>query len=160
MNIIHIKKIGALVLGIIILVLTLLRENIFLEINAVMNGHSYNNAYFYFFDDSIVGLSMSQLALLKWGLTILFILIISGFTVVIIQLWFKNKMYNRLTILIYAVVFGVVGFVTFVLWLMNAFTDYYFVVRKMIGFLQSPLPLFLFFTMYLYLVKTSTKTQI
>ena len=145
------SKITAVVLGASILLLSLLRENVFLEINAISDGFDYNQAYFYFFNESIAKLTPSQLSLLKWSLTFSFIFVISGFTFLAIYLWFKNKKYNRITLVIYLALFSLTGFTSILIWLTGTYSDYYFVIRKMIGFLQSPLPLFFFFTMFFYL---------
>jgi len=150
----QLSKITAFVLGVLILILTLLRENLFLEINAIMDGYIYNKAYFYFLNEKMSSLTYSQLGKLKWSLTIAFILVISGITLLIIQLWFKNKRWNRITWLFYLVFYGLTGLITLLLWLTGTFSTYYFILRKMIGFLQSPLPLFFFFTLYLYLINT------
>ncbi len=159
-HIIHQKfsKIIALFLGGIIMIVSFLRENIFLEINAILDGYSYNNAYFYFLNEQITVLSFHQLIVLKWILTISFIVAISGLTVLIINLWFRSRQYNRMTILSYLFFYGLTALTTFLLWLTGYYTDYYFVVRKMIGFLHSPLPVFLFFSMYFYLSTLRIKT--
>lgn len=54
--------------------LTLLRENIFLEINAILNGEQVNRANFYLFYDYFSSYSIQNLNLLKWILTIFFYL--------------------------------------------------------------------------------------
>jgi len=154
-----VKKITAIFLGVFILILTLLRENVFLEINAIMNGYTYNNAYFYFLSKGIIDLNLDQLSMLKWGLTISFILLISALTLFIIILWFNNKKYNRISLFVYLVFYGVITLLTLFLWLVNCYDDYYFVIRKMIGVLQSPIPLFLFSSVYLYLTSLSIKTK-
>lgn len=146
------SKNTALVLGVLILILTFLRENVFLEINAIIDGYSYNKAYFYFFNESMSNLTFSQLEKLKWSLTILFILVISTITLFIIQLWFKNKKFNRITLVFYLAFYGLTGLITLLFWLTGTFNNNYFIIRKMTGFLQSPLPLFFFFTMFLYLM--------
>jgi hypothetical protein len=144
-------KILALFLGGFIMILSFLRENIFLEINAILNGYAYSKAYFYFLNEKLSSLTPTQLMTLKWLLTILFILVISGLTLLTIQLWFKNKEFNRISMIVYSFAFGVVVLTTLFLWLTGNYTSYYFVIRKMIGFLHSPIPLFLFFTVYMYL---------
>jgi len=138
-------------LGLLILILTLLRENLFLEINAIIDGNSYNQAYFYFLNENISRLTLAQLVKLKWSLTIAFILVISTLTVLIIQLWFKNKKFNKISFIFYLTFYGLTGLITILLWFTGTFDSFYFVIRKMIGFLQSPLPLFVLFTMFLYL---------
>lgn len=151
------SKIIAGLIVFIILVLTILRENVFLEINAIIDGYNYNNAYFYFFNEHFSKLPVKELVLLKWVLTIIFIGSISACSVFAIHLWFRNKQYNKTTIFIYLILFGITALITLLLKVTGQFTDYYFVVRKMIGFLQSPLPLFLFFIMYLYLADDKYK---
>lgn len=154
-----IKKKGAILLGFILLLLTLLRENVFLEINGVLNQTGYNKAYFYLLDPLISNLSIAQLVLLKWILTIGFILLISSLTVLIIKWWFNQTNYTSTTIKIILLLFIVSGVVTIMLWLSGLFNHYYIILRKMVGFLSSPIPLFLFFVMYLYLssIRESTK---
>ncbi|MBE7441760.1 MAG: hypothetical protein HS119_04830 [Flavobacteriales bacterium] len=146
-----IKKIGAVLLVFILLLLTLLRENVFLEINGVLNQTGYNKAYFYLLDPLISNLSIAQLVLLKWILTIGFILLISSLTVLVVKWWFNQTNYTSTTIKIILLLFIVSSVITFILWLLGLFNHYYVVLRKMVGFLSSPLPLFLFFVMYLYL---------
>ncbi|HRN40612.1 MAG TPA: hypothetical protein PK649_00895 [Vicingus sp.] len=146
-----IKKKGAILLGFILLLLTLLRENVFLEINGVLNQTGYNKAYFYLLDPLISNLSIDQLVLLKWVLTIGFILLISSLTVLVVKWWFNQTNYTSTTIKIILLLFIVSSVITFILWLLGLFNHYYVVLRKMVGFLSSPLPLFLFFVMYLYL---------
>ncbi len=152
-------RILAVFMGVLVCFLTLLRENIFLEINAIIDGYDYNRAYFYFLNSEIKNLSLTQLFLLKWGLTIGFILLISALSLLSINWWFKNKAYNRITLFVYFVFFAVTIVLTAFLWLTNNYANYYFVIRRLIGFLQSPLPLFLFVSMYLYLINTSKDTE-
>ncbi|MCL4856617.1 MAG: hypothetical protein KJZ55_04985, partial [Flavobacteriales bacterium] len=122
-----------------------------LEINGVLNQTGYNKAYFYLLDPLISNLSIAQLVLLKWILTIGFILLISSLTVLVVKWWFNQTNYTSTTIKIILLLFIVSSVITFILWLLGLFNHYYVVLRKMVGFLSSPLPLFLFFVMYLYL---------
>ena len=138
---------------VIILILVFLRENIFLEINALIDGHEFNKAYFYFFNEKLALLSKTDLIKLKWLFTILFIGLISTLSIVIIKLWFANKEYNRIMIWSYAVIFSLTTVLLLLFYSFNIYDQYYFVLRKIIGFINSPIPLFVFFSLFYYMIK-------
>lgn len=147
------KKKVAIVFGLLIMALTLFRENLFLEINAIINGENINKANFYLFYDSLVTYSSNQLIQLKYIFTVLFITLFITSTFLTIHFWFSSKSFNKITL---AVLGGFVVLLFFsfgIAKLVGSFYDVYFVFRKAIGFLQSPLPLFVFFSLFIYLNK-------
>lgn len=143
-------KIGFIVLVFIIVLLTIIRENIFLEINALLNKETYNKAYFYWFSSEFKEFSDQRLYQLKWALTILFSLAISVLSILGIRVWFRSKEYTKLVIQIYLLIFTITFLVVFMVFTFESLKSYYFVSRKLIGFLQSPLPFFLFFALFFY----------
>lgn len=154
----HVYKKNTLALALLFLIvgLTFLRENLFLEINAILNHQEYNNAYFYFLYDFFKGLKAIELLFLKWGLTILFILLISFLTILIIHNWFKQQVFTKATIVIYLFIYlGLLLLVLFSKWL-GFYENIFIFFRKIIGLLTSPIPLFFLFSV-LYYKQKSTK---
>lgn len=151
------KKKVAITFGLLIMALTLFRENLFLEINAILNGENINRANFYLFYDSLVSYSTNQLIQLKYIFTSLFIILFITSTFLTINFWFSSKSFNKITL---AVLGGFVAllFLSFgIAKLVGSFYDVYFVFRKATGFLQSPLPLFILFSLFIYLNKEIRK---
>ena len=139
----------------LILVLTLLRENIFLELNSIILGENYNKAYFYVFDGLFKGFSVPVLKILKWALTGFFVFLITFLSVLGVDIYYGNRIFTIIFVKVYLFVFlfviaiGVVGFT------LNSYEDYYPVLRKLIGLIQSPIPFFMMFVVYHYLGKDS-----
>lgn len=129
----------------------LIRENIFLEINAILNGHDYNKAYFYFFNEDFLAMGITRLVRLKWGLAGAFILLVSGMSVSVVNLWYNKPAYTKLMIYCYLGLFCFIALVLGITKLLNVFDAFYFVFRKLVGLAHSPIPLFLFFSMYYYI---------
>lgn len=146
------KGLSALLLIVMILAV-FVRENIFLEVNAILNGYEYNKAYFYFFDESLSKLSTIQLIQLKWLLSFLFMAFVATCTFSIIKLWFKNVRYNRLVLFVYSALVSAALVCFVILKLFNIYNDYYFILRKILGLAHSPIPLFLFFALFYFLDK-------
>jgi len=145
------RKIIAIFLFLLLLVIAVVRENVFLELNAIIRKVTYNRAYFYFFQESFTKLPYIKLMQLKWLLTALFSCIMALISFTVIYLWFKNKLYNKWTLLFYALLFGILLLLTPMLYGFNLFNNYYFIVRKIAGFIQSPLPLLLLSILMFYL---------
>lgn len=134
--------------------LTLIRENLFLEINAILNGENINRANFYLFYDYFTSFSLEKLSLLKWVFSIIFIVVIAGTSFFALHLWFEKKQYNKITSWVYLVVIAVLLLLVVATKVTGVFDDAYVILRKVLGFLQSPLPLFILFSMYFYLDKS------
>ena len=134
--------------------LTLIRENLFLEINAILNGEHINSANFYLFYDYFTSFSLEKLSLLKWVFSIIFIVVIAGTSFFALHLWFEKKQYNKITGWVYLVVIAVLSLLVVVTKITGVFNDAYVILRKIIGFLQSPLLLFILFSIYFYLANS------
>jgi len=141
----------AIILGILILIISLLRENVFLELNAIIDKEPYNKAYFYFFQESFTQLPYQKLMQLKWLLTGGFSLLITILSYFTIYFLFRNKNFNKLALVFYASIFGLLMILTTVFYGFNLFDNYYFILRKIAGFIQSPLPLLLLLILIIYL---------
>ncbi|MBQ21001.1 MAG: hypothetical protein CMD31_09625 [Flavobacteriales bacterium] len=148
------KKIIAIILTLILMGLTLIRENLFLEINAILSGENINRANFYLFYEYFASFSIEKLSLLKWILSIAFIAIMITTSYVALHFWYEKKQYNKITGWFYSVVIVVLLLLVVVTKVTGVFDDAYVLLRKMIGFLQSPLPLFILFSIYFYLSKS------
>lgn len=146
-------------LVICILGLTFIRENLFLEINAILSNALVNRANFYLFFEYFSTIPHSTLETLKWILTISFILVIDGFSLLVVHLWFYNENYNKLFRLFFLIIIVGLMISVVITMLLREFSNYYFIFRKVIGFLQSPLPLFIFFSLYLYLENSYDTTD-
>ncbi|MBW6481552.1 MAG: hypothetical protein K0B10_00695 [Vicingaceae bacterium] len=134
--------------------LTLIRENLFLEINAILTGENINRANFYLFYAYFASFSIQKLSTLKWVLSIVFIVVMIATSYGALHFWYEKKQYNKITSWFYLVIIVVLLFLVVVTKATGVFNDAYVLLRKMIGFLQSPLPLFILFSMYFYLSKS------
>lgn len=153
------KKILAVFFCLSVFVLTFLRENIFLEINGILNQSNFNKAYFYLFHHQFQKLSIQQLVITKWTLTFVFVFLITLFSILVIKFWFNQAHYTKMMLTFYGLFFLVSLSVIIILFFIKNFNDYYFVLRKMVGLFSSPLPLFLFFVKYYYLNSISNNTK-
>ncbi len=131
--------------------LTFLREILFLDINSVINNQDYNNTYSYFFHLKLIRLNSSEIIRLKWVLTFLFSITISGLSILVIYLWFKNSKNVKYAIFFFLFVYTSFVGVGFFLWYLNGLNEYYFVLRKITGFIQSPLPLMIMIPVFMVL---------
>jgi len=147
----HPKKIIAIILTLIVMGLTLIRENLFLEINAILSGENVNRANFYLFYDYFASFSIQKLSLLKWVLSIAFIVVMIATSYGALHFWYEKKQYNKITGWFYLVTIAVLLLLVVVTKVTGVFDDAYVILRKVLGFLQSPLPLFILFSMYFYL---------
>ena len=121
--------------------LTILRENLFLDINSVIENYDFNSTYFYYFHSKLLNFNSSELFQLKWLLTILFSVVISGLSTLVISFWFRGGKILRYVIYVYVSICTFFIIAAFLLWCVNGVDEYYFVLRKITGFVQSPLPL-------------------
>lgn len=145
------RKLFSVGLLFIVLGLVLIRENLFVEINAILGGYNYNKAYFYYFKDTFQNMELSHLYVLKWLLTVVFIILISLFTITFIRVCFSNKNYTKAVFLTYLVSYLIVVVVFIIFWLLGIYDKEFYVLRKLIGLLHSPIPLFFFFCLFYYL---------
>jgi len=146
------------IVGVVILLLgTYFRENLLLEINALIEGHEYDRSYSYWFASFFKGLNKAELYNWKWGISIFFSLIIPIITLLTLYGWFKSKQLLKLLSIIYVIVFTFMLLMTSFSYVFGIFDDIYFVLRKIIGLLQSPLPFFLFFLLFSTLENKKSK---
>lgn len=123
-----------------IIVLSFLRESVFVDINAHMwylfyqNDKSYLAPYLSFLDP----LNYGQLYWFKWILTFFFSVLFLFLSCVVIRLIFKEKKFIRWTVYSYAaiVLVAAVAFLTGKLF--NKAEDGYLISRFFMGMVQSP----------------------
>ena len=89
----------------------------------------------------------------KWGLTMLFSVIMTFVTILSLYFWFKSIRVLKILGLFYLVLFFIVCLLSWVGYLTNTFNELYFVLRKVLGIVQSPLPFFAFFTLFYWRAK-------
>ena len=146
---------GLTVLGVLsLLFLTYFRENFLLEINAALAHDVYNRAYFYWLSGFFQEKSIAELTEWKWGITLVFSLIMSIITIAALYAWHQSKELFKLTVLIYFIVFLFFVVIAICGMLFGEFSDIYFVLRKGLGVIQSPLPFFGFYVLF-YKMKVS-----
>lgn len=150
------KKYFTVLLTVIILFLTVLRENLFLEINGIINQQEFNKAYFYWFSDWFNNQSTQSLIILKWLFTVVFVLLISYITTIVIRINFGNEQ-QLFLIKIYGVTYLILIVLTALFWLFGGFAQGYFILRKIAGVLQSPLPLFIVYALMYLTLKINSK---
>ena len=142
------SKLLAFVGLILVLLCTYFRENFLLTINALLASKTYSSAYAYWLSDFCSTMPATQLMQWKWGLTIFFSIAIAGITLLSLYCWFKSYKLLKTAIWFYAVLFLGVGLLALVGVLTHSFDAIYFVLRKALGVVQSPLPLFVFFAFF------------
>lgn len=148
----HLNK-GLTFLGLLfLLLLTYFRENFLLEINANLAMETYNRAYFYWLSNFFREMRPELLLQWKWGLTIFFSVIITLVTTLSLHLWFKSTSFLKIVILFYIILLAVVCTLALFGFLTSSFNNVYFVLRKILGVVQSPLPFFAFFVLFYWSV--------
>jgi hypothetical protein len=141
--------------GFVLLILcTYFRENILLEINALLAFKAGDRSYSYWFVSFFKSLPIKQLVYWKWGVTLFFSFIMSIITILSLYNWFKDLSSFKILTLIYLSSFGLLVIISGVAVLFNSFESVYFLLRKVLGIVQSPLPFFCFFLL-LYKKKTN-----
>lgn len=145
---------GATFLGLLLLLLlTYFRENFLLEINAALALEEYSRAYSYWLSDFFKSMTLESLSNWKWGLTIFFSLAMTFTTIVSLYFWFKSVQLLKIIGMFYLGLFTVVCLLALGGIITNSFNEIYFVLRKILGVVQSPLPFFAFFVLFYWSVK-------
>jgi len=138
--------------GVLILLLfTYFRENFLLEINASLASETFDRSSTYWLADYFQNMPQNLLLKWKWGLTIFFSLNMPLITIGSLYYWFKSKEVLKLSAGIFSVLFLIVGIVASFGFLMNSFNAIYFVLRIIIGLLQSPIPFFTLFVLFYWM---------
>tara|TARA_B100000809_G_scaffold249578_1_gene281078 strand:- start:2077 stop:2541 length:465 start_codon:yes stop_codon:yes gene_type:complete len=132
----------------LLLLLTYFRENFLLEINANLALEEYNRAYSYWLSDFFTNMTPELLSKWKWGLTMFISMIMAFITMVSLYVWFKSNQVLKIIGLFYVGLFICVCLLALVGYLTNSFNDIYFILRKILGIVQSPLPFFTLFTLF------------
>jgi hypothetical protein len=138
----------------LLLFCTYFRENLLLEINAYIKDLEYSRAYSFWFSSYFSDLSKAKLYQLKWITTIFFSVLMSLLTIFSLHSWFLNKQFTQLLIFIYTILAGVILIISIIAFIVGEFSDVYFVLRKALGIVQSPIPCFAFFALFYYTKKS------
>ena len=144
-------KILIIIGTVLLLALTYFRENFLLEINAVIAGENYNRAYSYWLSDFFRNKKIEDLNFWKWGVTIVFSIVMSFITIFFIFNYFKSKVVLLLMTRVYIVVFSFVIILAVFGVLFGVFDLVYIVLRKILGVVQTPLPFFVLFSLFYFL---------
>ena len=146
-------------LVLLIFLLGYLREMTFLVINSVYNNAPapYNTAYITP-PDFLYHLTTSTLMNLKWGLTLLFSVVFGLSTLSLVHYYFKNKQFNKITIIVYTVLIFISFLISLIGILINSFETVYTISRFLIGLVQSPLISIVLFVLFYY--KTISKNEL
>ncbi|MDF1673511.1 MAG: hypothetical protein P1U41_08395 [Vicingaceae bacterium] len=151
------KKIIAILLALMIMGLSILRENLFLELNAILSGENVNRANFYLFYDFLISYPKDQLFQLKIVLTFVFIVKIALLNYFVVLFWFCNSFFNKITIISQLILITLLLLGVLLSKMLGVYPDIYFVFRKITGFLQSPIPLFMLVSLFSYFEITKSK---
>ena len=121
----------------------------FLVINSVYNNAPapYNTAYITP-PDFLYHLTTSTLMNLKWGLTLLFSIAFGLSTLLLVHYYFKNKQFNKVTIIVYTVLIFISFLISLIGILFNSFETLYTISRFIVGLVQSPLISLVLFVLF------------
>jgi hypothetical protein len=151
MKILDLNK-GYTVLGFIALLFcTYFRENILLEINALISVNKYDRSYSYWFVIFFKSIALERLVYWKWGVTLFFSVLMPIITILSLYSWFQNKAYRKILVIIYVICFCLLVIIAGIGFLFNCFDSIYFIIRRIIGIIQSPVPFFLFSLLFYHL---------
>ena len=133
-------KLGILIPSIVIL--GFIRDYFFVNINWVyltltINRKNAARPEFY----GLLEWSVDEILILKWFLTILFFLIYLGMTLWIIHIGFKKRAYNITTLILYAGIFAISGFLYVIGWATGTGGELYAVIHWLMSLTQSFFPL-------------------
>lgn len=101
--------------------------------------------------------SPSSIVALKWVLTILFISLFSFLSYLIIKIYFKNKTYNRITLVLFSGIFITSAFLFLVGKVFNISSDIYHIIRALMGLGQSFMPLMILFILFKFFPQTKAE---
>ncbi len=149
-------KIISIVGVILILIFTYFRENLLLEINALLSGELFDRSYFYWFFDFFKDMDQPNLVRWKWGVTAFFSLMITLLTIGSLYCWFGAFQMIKFISKLYLLLFGVLTIVAVVGFIFNSFATVYPLLRKVLGLVQSPIP---FFGFYLLIYKINNQKE-
>ncbi|MBD3636712.1 MAG: hypothetical protein HUJ25_05165 [Crocinitomicaceae bacterium] len=154
------RKSKIIFLSSIIVLLGFLREYLFVNINWIhlTKTIARRNAArdeFNFLLDWTVG----EIVILKWVLTIIFVALFTSLTWIIIRLAFGNKLYNKITLLVFGALLVISG-ILYVPYVLAGYPiELYAVIRTLMGLAQSFMPLMLLAIVFKFLPQVSKNEQ-
>ena len=155
MKILNLNKKFAFLGLLLLLLLTYFRENFLLEINASLASDVFHRSNSYWLSDFFKNMTNDFLVRWKWGLTVFFSLLMSIVTLLSLYVWFKSISVLKIVGIFYFCLLFVLCLFAIIGYLTHSFNDIYFVLRKIVGVVQSPLPFFAFFTLFYWNFKNS-----
>jgi len=133
------NSIAALLL-VIIFFLGYIRETSFLILNTVINNYPFPyNASYVSPPNFLYSFNNQTLIAVKWGLTFGFSVIFFLMSFILINFYFKNKNFNKITSWAYLFLVGVSFLIALLGIIMGSFDETYALSRFFIGLAQSPL---------------------
>jgi hypothetical protein len=132
----------------LILILTYFRENLLLEINALVSGVQFDRSSAYWFFDFFKEMGPSILMRWKWGLTVFFSILITLLTIGSLYSWFGAIEMVKFLSKLYLLLFGGITIIALGGFLLNSFHTVYPGLRKILALVQSPIPFFLFYLFF------------
>jgi len=147
-----------MVLMLLTLLASILRENLAVEVNALIDGKDYNVANFYFFDNILKQFTIKQLGVLKWLLLAVFYVVFFLLSVITIEIAFYNQHYTKATLVLYGLVLIILLLTSTIGWLFHVFDGVYFFLRKIIGFIFTPIPVFILLLLFLSMKKEAKQS--
>ena len=146
------KKIKTILLTIGIILIGFLREYLFAHINWIYlnltNGRMNSARKEFHF---LLDWAPNEILILKWGLTFLFALFFFLLTYAIINVYFKNKTYNRIVILTYLGLIGISALLFSIGQVFNVYGNLYGAIRTIMGMVQSFIPLMILAVLFNFL---------
>ena len=143
----NLNKVATFLGLLLLLFLTYFRENFLLEINASLALDAHNRAYSYWLADFFQLQTQENLIKWKWVITIFFSSLMSIITMISLRFWFESNKFVKMIGLIYLFTFLFIVLLGMLGFLLGSFNDIYFILRKILGFIQSPIPFFTFFVL-------------
>lgn len=146
------KKIKLILLIVLIILLGFLRDYLFFNINWIyltLTENRPNQALdeFYF----LLEWTPRNINILKWFLTFLFTGLFLLLSVWIIQQFFKNKQFNRITIYAFVGLIGICALLYLIGFVIGLSDNLYGVIRTLMGFAQSFMPLMILYVVFKFL---------
>jgi len=147
---------GATLLGLLLLLLlTYFRENFLLEINASLASDALDRSQSYWLSGFFKNMTQDILIKWKWGLTMFFSVIMTFVTLLSLYFWYQSVQLLKIVGLLYLILFALVFLIALIGYLTSSFDVIYFILRKILGIVQSPLPFFAFFALFYWNLKES-----
>lgn len=150
------KKISVYILFALVILLGFLRDYVFYNINWVYKTLTENRPLqareeFHF----LLEWEPEKIIILKWILTFAFFILFAILTWLVIRKAFRNQLYNKITLILFAGILGVSGVLFVVYKLIGSPSSMYAVIRTLMGLGQSFVPLLLLYLTFKFFPKSS-----